>query len=75
MRLGGVGGGSTATGLTFERDVDFQSLLRNVPGYEIKPILGKPEMVFISRAHSLQGASRSTRSTSTLLSMESIGQS
>jgi hypothetical protein len=41
MRLGGVGGGSTATGLTFERDVDFQSLLRNVPGYEINPILGK----------------------------------
>jgi len=41
MKEGGVGGGNTLTGLKFEREVDFQDLLADKPGYEIKPIQGK----------------------------------
>lgn len=42
MREGGVGGGATLTGLNFERTVDFQELLAAQPGYEVKPIDGRP---------------------------------
>lgn len=38
MKLGGIGGAGTLTGLTFERDVDLQDLLISIPGYEIKKI-------------------------------------
>lgn len=41
MIVGGVGGGSTLTGLAFEKEVDFQHLLTAIEGYEIKPILKK----------------------------------
>jgi hypothetical protein len=41
MKAGGQGGANTGTGLTFERDVDFQTLLLKVPGYTIKAIPGK----------------------------------
>lgn len=35
MKTGGKGGGSTLTGLNFERKVDFQELLKVIPGYSI----------------------------------------
>jgi hypothetical protein len=35
MKTGGKGGGSTLTGLNFERKVDFQELLKAIPGYNI----------------------------------------
>jgi hypothetical protein len=38
MKEGGIGGGNTQTGLQFEREVDFQDLLRKVHGYELKAI-------------------------------------
>jgi len=41
MKTGGVGGDKTLTGLAFEKEVDFQDLLSNVPGYTIKNITGK----------------------------------
>lgn len=41
MKLGGIGGGSTHTGLKFEDKVDFPKLLGKVPGYVLKPIAGK----------------------------------
>lgn len=41
MIEGGVGGATTGTGLEFERTVDFQDLLRKIPGYTIKPVHGK----------------------------------
>lgn len=41
MKEGGIGGATTATGLEFERKVDFQDLLRKIPGYTVKPIHGK----------------------------------
>ena len=44
MKTGGIGGGKTLTGLHFERKVDFQKLLGNVKGYEIKKIQGKAGM-------------------------------
>lgn len=44
MKIGGIGGGKTITGLNFERKVDFQKLLGNVVGYEIKKITSKAGM-------------------------------
>lgn len=41
MKTGGLGGGNTRTGLYFERKVDFNELLRSIPGYELKKILHK----------------------------------
>jgi hypothetical protein len=41
MKEGGIGGGTTLTGLNFERHVDFQVLLAAKPGYAIKTIVGK----------------------------------
>ncbi|NOT20651.1 MAG: hypothetical protein HOP24_10355 [Sideroxydans sp.] len=41
MIEGGIGGTTTGTGLEFERQVDFQDLLRKIPGYAIHPIRGK----------------------------------
>jgi hypothetical protein len=41
MKKGGVGGGKTITGLDFEKKVDFQQLLLEIDGYEIKQIQGK----------------------------------
>ena len=41
MIEGGVGGASTLTGLDFEREVDFQTLLASKPGYEVKQVSGK----------------------------------
>lgn len=38
MIEGGIGGSLTLTGLNFEREVDFQTLLAAKPGYEIKPV-------------------------------------
>jgi hypothetical protein len=38
MREGGIGGGTTLTGLNFEREVDFQELLAAKPGYEVKSV-------------------------------------
>lgn len=44
MKTGGLGGARTLTGISFERRVDFQKLLGNVPGYEIKKLSGKAGM-------------------------------
>lgn len=41
MKIGGFGGSNTRTGLTFEKEVDFQTLLEEIPGYHIKSIPGK----------------------------------
>lgn len=41
MKVGGIGGASTLTGLHFERKVDFQKLIGAIPGYEVKKIPGK----------------------------------
>ena len=41
MKEGGLGGATTLTGLKFERKVDFQKLLGDIPGYNIKKIPGK----------------------------------
>ncbi|BCB96178.1 hypothetical protein JZK55_11000 [Dissulfurispira thermophila] len=38
MKAGGFGGGNTLTGLHFERKVDFQELIRTIPGYELKKV-------------------------------------
>jgi hypothetical protein len=38
MKEGGIGGGNTQTGLQFEREVDFQDLLKKIHGYELKTI-------------------------------------
>lgn len=40
MKTGGVGGGNTISGLIFERRVDFQELLRTLPGYSVREIPG-----------------------------------
>lgn len=37
MIEGGVGGGTTITGLHFERRCDFRTLLDDIPGYSIDP--------------------------------------
>lgn len=36
MIVGGVGGATTKTGLAFEKEVDFQELILNIQGYELK---------------------------------------
>ena len=41
MKEGGLGGSNTLTGLRFERKVDFQDLIRAIPGYELKKIPNK----------------------------------
>lgn len=41
MKVGGIGGANTLTGLAFEKEVDFQELLANIAGYEIKPVVNK----------------------------------
>lgn len=41
MKTGGVGGANTLTGLNFEKKIDFQKLLGEVPGYEVRRIPGK----------------------------------
>lgn len=41
MKTGGTGGGNTLTGLDFERKIDFQELLKAVPGYSVEKILNK----------------------------------
>jgi hypothetical protein len=51
VKEGGVGGGNTLTGLNFEREVDFRDLLAAKPGYEVKPLPGKPgKGVFFSNS-------------------------
>lgn len=41
MKVGGIGGGNTQTGIHFEREVDFLDLLKQVPGYSVQPLVGK----------------------------------
>lgn len=41
MKTGGKGGNKTVTGLKFEKNADFQQLLKSIKGYEIKQISGK----------------------------------
>ena len=41
MKTGGFGGAKTLTGLHFERKVDFQQLIGDIAGYEVKTVLGK----------------------------------
>lgn len=41
MKTGGKGGGTTITGLNFEKEVDFHDLLRNIAGYRVEQIPGK----------------------------------
>ncbi len=41
MIEGGKGGAKTLTGLRFEKEVDFQYLLSQVPGYELKEVADK----------------------------------
>ncbi|MDD5107913.1 MAG: hypothetical protein PHC29_00160 [Candidatus Omnitrophica bacterium] len=41
MKTGGLGGAKTLTGLHFERKVDFQQLIGDIAGYEVKTALGK----------------------------------
>ncbi len=41
MKLGGTGGGTTLTGLNFEKKADFLSLLDEVPGYEVREEVGR----------------------------------
>lgn len=55
MKTGGQGGGSTLTGLNFEKKVDFQELLKGIPGYSIRKIPNKAGLgiffndVFVAR--------------------------
>ncbi|MBI5887758.1 MAG: hypothetical protein HZB82_03490 [Deltaproteobacteria bacterium] len=41
MKTGGVGGATTLTGLRFEKEADFLTLLKKITGYHIKKITGK----------------------------------
>jgi hypothetical protein len=41
MKKDGFGGDKTLTGLRFEKKVNFQTLLKVIPGYTIKKIFGK----------------------------------
>ena len=38
MKTGGTGGCNTITGLCFEKKVDFQELLKAIPGYALKKV-------------------------------------
>lgn len=42
MKKGGIGGANTLTGLNFEDKVDFQTLLSQIDGYQIKTIPNRP---------------------------------
>ena len=44
MKIGGLGGATTLTGLNFESKVDFQKLLGKIPGYSIAKISDKAGM-------------------------------
>lgn len=44
MKRGGLGGANTLTGLKFEKRIDFQKLIGNMPGYEIKKVSSKAGM-------------------------------
>ncbi len=41
MKTGGSGGGTTITGLNFEKKVDFRELITAIPGYELKKVTHK----------------------------------
>ncbi|WP_379546482.1 hypothetical protein ACFCW2_11330 [Qipengyuania sp. DSG2-2] len=41
MIEGGVGGANTGTGLQFEARCDFLTLLQDIPGYEVRPMVGR----------------------------------
>lgn len=41
MIEGGIGGAATLTGLKFEKEVNFQDLLKKIEGYSIKSLPGK----------------------------------
>lgn len=41
MKIGGLGGGNTLTGLNFEKKVDFNELLKMIPGYELRKVSHK----------------------------------
>jgi len=41
MIKNGKGGGRTLTGLNFEREIDFQTLLTQIPGYSVSKVAGK----------------------------------
>ena len=41
MKTGGYGGNTTLTGLNFEKKVDFHTLMRSIPGYELKKLPDK----------------------------------
>jgi len=41
MKKGGVGGGSTVTGAAYEGNVDVQSLLEAIPGYNLRSTSGR----------------------------------
>lgn len=41
MKTGGLGGSNTLTGLNFEKKVDFQKLIDDIPGYEIRSLPGQ----------------------------------
>ncbi|MFW9882675.1 MAG: PD-(D/E)XK nuclease superfamily protein [Candidatus Thorarchaeota archaeon] len=41
MKQGGFGGANTLTGLNFEKNADFQQLLKKIKGYEIRKEEGK----------------------------------
>ena len=44
MKTGGIGGGTTLTGLRFEDKVDFQQLIGAIPGYSVRKDHGKAGM-------------------------------
>jgi hypothetical protein len=41
MKTGGSGGGTTITGLNFEKKVDLRELITTIPGYELKKVTHK----------------------------------
>jgi len=41
LKSGGTGGGTTITGLNFEKKVDFHELIKAIPGYELKKVPNK----------------------------------
>lgn len=41
MKTGGSGGGTTITGLNFEKKVDFRELITVIPGYGLKKVANK----------------------------------
>jgi hypothetical protein len=51
MKIGGIGGANTKSGLHFEGKVDFLEVLKTVPGYEVKAdgsILFKEKQVAVN---------------------------